>query len=832
MTASATAGQTSGTPTPQLPEYMGSFPVDRPDYAGVEQILFLSNQWAVVVTSTLDEVVDEIDELSGGLMRPAVDRWDATKATDRKDWAARRTVTALRDEYLALARINAEEDLLDDTTSYLISSSSDSRYRTARAPARVGRTLVGLGDTRVTGGPSVDYVHYSYINFPEPLRNGNRYTIEVRGGKRVSFRYHTNYTVSRAIKVNQVGYVPDAPRKVAYLGAYIYDHGPMDCSAYTHFQVVSTHNGAVAYTGDIRLREKSARIKKGGESGPLLNGEDVYELDFTDMTATGEFFIQIPGVGRSWPFMHSPDAYGEAFYTATRGLYHQRCGIASEAPYSNWPRIRCHTEPVHESELVAFGKGEFDIPVNYERFDIIGATIDRTKSTNAQGGWHDAADWDKNNAHYTVIFDLLNAYEIAPEKFTDGQLNIPESGNGVPDILDEAAYGLKVWRSSLNAAGGASGFVETYTHPAIEVDGDYAFARRTRWDSLLFAAAAAQLAQHMRPFAGRDAARWEWYARKAYNYGNNPDNSLGSVTMHARKNRGKGAPYTVKWEEKDEFITPFLLFARVRLYRLSSDRRYLDGLDALLEEVRAPFKWPYDLRDYSPWIYFGLLFPNDGTLSPEQREQLMETHFLDYADELVDYLEGVPYRRSWPRNQDFWMTWGSSVMTNPARALFIAHALSGDDRYRDAAILNVDFMLGANPMGMSWTTGLGYTYPVNFQHEMSEKDGIADPVPGITLYGMTGGMYGALRNEVWHSPGGVLGSAQVEFKVPEVPLWRTWSAHTNLNTRQCEFTIQETMSSTIFCTAMLLDDGWMPSSPLKARTPRPAEALHGYWYLP
>ncbi|MCB1135851.1 MAG: glycoside hydrolase family 9 protein, partial [Chlamydiia bacterium] len=79
-------------------------------------------------------------------------------------------------------------------------------------------------------------------------------------------------------------------------------------------------------------------------------------------------------------------------------------------------------------------------------------SIDYSKEhADHQGGWHDAADWDRRTQHLTCVLDLLNAYEIAPQKFLDGQLNIPESGNGIPDILDEAEYGLRVWLKSQNA---------------------------------------------------------------------------------------------------------------------------------------------------------------------------------------------------------------------------------------------------------------------------------------------------------------------------------------------------------------------------------------------
>lgn len=821
-----------------LPEFQTAYPVSIPVYNGVEQLLVLSDRWLVVVTSTEKEVVNEIDKLAGGKMLPAVAQWDATKDTATPNWTARNTLRAYRDKYTALARINAGEDLLDLPTSYLISSPADPRYLVPLMPLQVGRTLVGLGDAVVTGGPEVDYANYSYIYLPAPLRDNTTYTVTVSGGKSVSFLFDLNRTVSRAIKINQVGYLSDAPRKFAYLGCHLYEVGAMDCSDYTTFEVVNASTGAAVFSGPVRLRDANGRIVELVNDNdpttvpPLITGENVYEMDFSAFKGTGTFFIRVPGVGRSWPFYQGPDAYGEAFYTSVRGMFHQRCGIALQAPYTNWPRIKCHTGPVYESDLIAFGEGTFNPPAGYDRFDVVGGSIDRTKVTNGvTGGWHDAADWDRNNAHYTPVFDLLNAYEIAPARFTDNQLNIPESGNGIPDILDEAAWGLQVWLKSMNSAGGVSGMVETNTHPTIDADIDYAFSRRTRWDSLLFAAAAAQLAEHMKPFDAVASGRWGWYANKAYSYGINPAKSLGTAIIDCRHDRGAGDPYTLTWQEKQEYVDPFILFAKVRLFRYSGTKDYLKDVPALITKVRKPFRWPYSTQDYSPWIFFGIV-NKPGVVTETQRAQLIKSHFLDYADSLTALIEGMPYRCTWQRDQDFWMAWGASNMANAGRGLLAAYALSGNQKYRDAAILNMDYMLGANPMGMSWTTGMGYIYPTDIQHANSEKDGIADPVPGISIYGVTGGMYTTLRDTVWRSPGGVLSILPVDFKVPDVPLWRRWSCHPIYNTGQCEFTIQETISPTFFCSAMLMSSGWKPSDALKKRQPRPAEFLYGTWYLP
>lgn len=832
------SGVAQTAPPSSLSEFQTAYPISIPTYDGVEQLLVLSDRWLIVATSTEQEVVNEIDKLSGGKMLPAVALWDATRDTDRPNWTARNTMRSLREQYYALGRINAGEDLLDLPISYQISSAADPRYRVPLIPLQVGRTLVGLGDAAVTGGPEVDYINYSYIYLPQPLRNNTTYTVTVRGTKRVTFLFDTNRTVSRAIKTNQVGYLPDAPRKFAYMGCHIYEVGPMDFGAYPRFEVVNAATGAVALAGTVRLRDNNSRIvpliddNDPSTVPPLLTGEKVYEMDFSALSATGNFFIRVPGVGRSWPFYHGPDAYGEAFYTAARGMFHQRCGIALGAPYTNWPRIKCHTDPIYESDMIAFGKGIFNPPAGYQRFDVVGGSLDKTRQTNgATGGWHDAADWDRNNAHYTPIFDLLNAYEMAPERFSDGQLNLPESANGIPDVLDEAAYGLLVWQRSMNSAGGVSGFVETSTHPLIDSDIDYAFSRRTRWDSLMFAAAAIQLAEHMKPFDSTGASRWAWYANRAYAFGMDPKNSLGLTTIRCRANRGLGDPYTLTWEEKQEYIDPFILHAKVRMFRYSGKKDYLADVPALIAKVRKPFKWPYSMVDYSPWIFYGIV-NKPGVVSETQRAELIKSHFTTHADSLLAYTEEMPYRCTWPRNQDFWMSWGATDMANAARGLLATFALTGDQKYRDSAILNMDYMLGANPMGMSWTTGLGYSYPTDIQHGVSELDGIADPVPGITVYGVTEGMHTTLRDTVWRSPGGVLSPDLIDFKVPDVPLWRRWSCHPIYNTRQCEFTVQETISPTLFCSAMLMSPGWKPTNALKSRQPRPAEFLYGTWYLP
>lgn len=869
ITALACAGEKL-SPTPVQPweatdglpaARQGTFPVMMPKYEGVDQLLVLSSRWVIVVTTDIEEVIQKANELSKGQLFKMVDRWEKSEpAGNRPDWVAYKARGQIYRQFAAQAREAVGERRLDAVGTYSITS-DDPAYTQPAKPKRVTRLIVSLGQDVgpakgiLRGILQVYYGHYSYLELPSPLQQGKQYTITVDGKKKVTFVYDETRTVSRAIKVNQVGYLPGARKKYAYLGAFLSDQGPHDFSFAKAFKVVDVKTGSVVHTGEVKLRDKNSRWllppgkKDDGKKRPLITGEDVYELDLGGLTVEGNFFITIPGVGRSWTFRHARDAYSEAFYTAVRGLFHQRCGIALKPPHTAWKRIACHKDPIYESEHIPFTSGSrFNKPKNYQSFDVYGGSIKLPKARkgeeaipvkkteNPRGGWHDAADWDRNITHYSCVFDMLNVCELFPKKFTDNQLNIPESGNGIPDILDEVEFGIEIWKRSMDERGAVSGMVETWTHPKIDDPRvKYAFSQRTRWSSLIFAAAAAQYALLVKPYSAEKAEEYEGMARKAYAFGNNPGNSLGKIKINARRKRGKGPAYHYSWEEKDSMVHPFLLHARLRLAKLTGDKSFLKDLAPLTKGVLMPYEWTNSYKDYVPWMYFDIpySFAKDlpGGLVKRWRDFL-----VGKGREKAGLNSRMPYRCSWPRYQNYHLGWGASDMTNYSRAEWIAHALAPNDDVRESAIQNADYMFGANPMGMCWTTGMGYVYPIDIQHANSERDGIMDPVPGISLYGVTGGWpYHQFRNIAIQCPKGDGSKQYVNFvdeKKWRRPTLRCWHCHPHCNVGQCEFTVHETTASTIFICAALMSEGWMPSEELRNRKPRKDAFLFGYYYMP
>lgn len=833
----------------------GTLPVQMPSYNGVVQLLPLSNTWVIVVSDNLPQVCQEIAKLvtadpawSTIDFIAAQQHWLASVAAGKPDYYNyKNQVTAQVAKYLGQARINAGELDLDNPSYFTVTSSDDKKYKDPLPPAAVARFVAAQG-VEVYAGIVPNYAQYSYLQLPSPMVDGNTYTITLQNGQSVTFIYDELSLVSRAIKVNQVGYLPNVS-KYAYVGAYLQDLGPMTIPDSTNFSVVDVASGQSVLTGSVTLRAANPQFNPS--AGVAVCGENIYEMDFSSLTAPGNYFISVDGVGRSWPFTIDPNVHAEAFYTQVRGLFHQRCGIAIGEPYSPWHRVICHTTPLYETQYVPIFFEPLQDPAKWAIMDIVGATMDKSKSTpNALGGWHDAGDWERSLRHYACIFDLLNLYELKPTVFADKQLNIPESGNGIPDILDEAEYGIKIWTASMTEQGGVAGFVMTNNHPALNDPAyPYAYSLRTRWTSLLYAAACAQFAQLVKPFNADKATQYQAYAIQAYTFGNDPKNSLGTITVPAATNRGTGTPYSFSFTESDNFNKPFQIAAQIRLFLLTQDQAYLTGLQQLLTDVQTPFlynsaqvklmptQWPFVPADCGLWLYAGLMQPGMAAALPASVITTWKNFFISLANTYANMNATEFYRRSRTAAQATQMAWGGDCMTNVAKVLLYAHYLTQDSKYIQAAVLNIDYMLGGNATGTSWTTGIGFVYPIPIHHAVSTDDGIFDPVPGIAIYGPSEGSLSDF-NTLWlpKDPTGkpiqMLKPSLYTNGAVVLPRLRNWQPDNMVAVPMNEFTIWETMSGAAFSYGYLLNEGWTAPDWLVKRQPRDPRVCFGQWFVP
>ena len=168
-------------------------------------------------------------------------------------------------------------------------------------------------------------------------------------------------------------------------------------------------------------------IWNGGATDDL-SGDRGWWFDFTEVTEEGTYYIFDPSNNITSPtFSISNNPYLEVLKASTKMFYYNRCNMAKEQPYAEakWTDGMNFDKPLQD----------FNCRYIYDRDN---AALEKDLS----GGWFDAGDYNKYVSFtHTTLHNLLAAYEANPGLFTD-DWNWPESGNGLPDLLDEVKWEL------------------------------------------------------------------------------------------------------------------------------------------------------------------------------------------------------------------------------------------------------------------------------------------------------------------------------------------------------------------------------------------------------
>lgn len=741
-----------------------------------------------------------------------------------------------------------------------------------------------------------------YLKLPTPLKNGE--TVEVKGedGRSGSVTFNEDSTPSWSLKVNQAAYASDAAKKAAYLGMWLPGIGALDFASFDGkpFNVKKYEKGArwdegkavgdPVFTGEIKLRKKFADQDVAREGGSNLTGEDVYELDFSPFTGEGTFCIEVPGLGRSWPFKVTKDGYGDAFYTLMKGFYTQRCGTELKKPFTAWERPACHMVTkegkfIPETEdwySLKYRKGQPNEKevgfrdANGDRIAISQFTLIANEDPNApvmngvKGGWHDAADYDRRIHHYNATWDLMAAAEAFPAHFKDGQLNMPESGNGIPDILDEAAWSLAVWKATQRPDGAVSSWIEEKSHPEGAEAGDLekTFAQDPnqpfaatpdRAGSFAYANAAANLGRLLAPYSPDRSKEFIESAKKAYAWAKRDDAVMKDrqFTLATAPREKKLEGQTIRFDEDPQIAVEDRAFtegslAAASLYLATKDGSYLSDW----EQSEMGKKIGGRMHAINASMLVPMLL-NEGM--PAEDVEAARKAVTTAADALVTSQDGYAYRQLWLGPTEGWfhaMGWGT--IQAKARLLAAALAATKDPKYKASMQAAADFWLGCNPTGTTAVTTLGSVHPVVLQHMHSIVDGIADPTPGIAPYTITFdvpiGPYivadsGHPSVKSFFSPVAMafipdkIGRKEVQASLdaadktqpnwvqdalkaakPEVwknlPIFRRKVTHPISVVHQNEFTVYETIGPLALLFGSLTGEGYMPSDELKNKEPR------------
>jgi endoglucanase len=189
--------------------------------------------------------------------------------------------------------------------------------------------------------------------------------------------------------------------------------------------------------GKVVLRFRASDLSSRGRD--QASGDPCWQGDFSALRVPGRYRIAV-GKASSDPFEVREGPYAETLRLALKHFYFQRCRTALSPPHAEWGgKAWTREKACHLHEGIAWDLA--DHPEKKRRWK-------------PEAGWHDAGNFEMYVPSTAPTAQaLLTAFERRPDLFRDGDLSIPESGNGIPDLLDEAAWGLR-WVLSLQEKGG------------------------------------------------------------------------------------------------------------------------------------------------------------------------------------------------------------------------------------------------------------------------------------------------------------------------------------------------------------------------------------------
>jgi endoglucanase len=503
------------------------------------------------------------------------------------------------------------------------------------------------------------------------------------------------------IRVNQIGYYPNAPKV-----AIIKTEGNQD-----RFFIISEGKNDTVYRGILE-----PAVTSNYSSGKTQ------KADFSSVRKEGKYYLFVPGIGNSYTFNIKKEVHKEVAAAAIKGFYYQRMSMELPVKFAGtWARVAGHPDNM----VMVHPSAESDSRP-------AGTIISSSK------GWYDAGDYNKYVVNSGITMGtLLSLYEDFPAYFNKVNLSINESGNKVPDILDEVIYNLR-WLLTMQDPNDGGVYhklttakFEGMTVKPFEAKNQRYVVQKSTAAALNFAAVTAQSARIFKKFnkelpgladsclvASRKA--WEWALK-------NPDLLYRQEEMNKKYEPAVSTGAYGDSNVSDEFI-----WAACELYISSGERSYLNKINIFPDEDMPLPSWSQvRLLGYYSLLRHHKVFAK---VSQAQLDNL-KANLLKFAESYISKISSNPYHTVFGSDlKDF--IWGSSaVAANQGIAMIQAYLVSGEKKYLDHAVHNLDYLLGRNATGYSFLTGFGHKRALFPHHRVSESLSKGNPVPGLLIGG-------------------------------------------------------------------------------------------------
>lgn len=434
----------------------------------------------------------------------------------------------------------------------------------------------------------------------------------------------------------------------------------------------------------------------------------------------------MPGVGSSYRFQISDNVHRDAAKAVLKAFYLIRSDMPMEEKYAGrWARAAGHPDTavyVHPSA----------------------ASEQRPEGTiiSSPRGWYDAGDYNKYIVNSGITMGtMFSAYEDFPQYYNRLNVAIPESGNAVPDILDEALYNLR-WMLTMQDPydGGVYHKLTTAAFDGIVMPGvtrlpRYVVQKGTA-AALDFAAVTAQAARIFKAFQKdlpgladscltASVKAWQWAQQ-------NPSVRYSQAEINPKHN-----PDITTGEYGDQDFRDEWLWAASELYATTNDASYHTVISERMKDaVQLPSWSNVAMMGYYTMIRLEKNLP----ASVQPTVSAMKDTVLKMANSYLANIGNNAFSTVMGQTVKDFSWGGSSVAANQGILLIYAYRLTKDRKYLRGVLSNIDYLLGRNATGYSFVTGIGSKRVMHPHHRPSEADGIEDPVPGLLSGGPNPGM--------------------------------------------------------------------------------------------
>ncbi|MBR5101805.1 MAG: glycoside hydrolase family 9 protein, partial [Muribaculaceae bacterium] len=486
---------------------------------------------------------------------------------------------------------------------------------------------------------------------------------------------------SRYIRVNQLGYLPNAVK----VAVYVSHDADLKIN---QFEIVDVFTQKTVYT--------SSKVKN---TGPLGQLKSTFRLDFTDFNHSGSYYIKVAGV-KSPVFPINHNVWNGTADFILNYMRQQQCG------YNPFQKDSCHTRD-------AFIK--YHPTKEGQRIDV-------------RGGWHDAADLlQYTTTSANAIYQLMFAYEQNPECFADYyDANGNKGANGLPDIVDQIKWGLD-WLDRMNPEPGELynqiaddrdhigtkmpkddpadyGWGPNNGRPVYFVDGKQQqrgkFLNATMGAASTagkFAADFALGAKILKPFYPSFAQKIGAKAEDAYRVGVDKPGNTQTVSVVS--------PYIYA---EDNWVDDMELGA-FELYRATASTDYLtQAVEYGRREPITPWMGADSAKHYQWYPFMNMGHYRLAAIGDARLKTEFVRNLKSGIDRVFDRANNHPFLWGIP---GIWCSNNLTVAMLTQCILY--HQLTGDNQYDEMEAALRDWLFGCNPWGTSMVVQLpsGGVYP-------------------------------------------------------------------------------------------------------------------------